>query len=84
MVCGQVNSNAKPSKTVRKGKFFFFFHLLCFLFFKKVIIVIRTVHILEYSFGFVLVFSEIFLATLTGEVNSTYLCPTVSFVRKLG
>lgn len=84
MVCGQVNSNAKPSKTVRKGKFFFFFICYVFFFFKTVIIVIRTVHILEYSFGFVLVFSEIFLATLTGEVNSTYLCPTVSFVRKLG
>lgn len=84
MVCGQVNSNAKPSKTVRKGKFFFFFSFATFSFFKKVIIVIRTVHILEYSFGFVLVFSEIFLATLTGEVKSTYLCPTVSFVRKLG
>lgn len=84
MVCGQVNSNAKPSKTVRKGKFFFFFICYVFFFFKTVIIVIRTVHILEYSFGFVLVFSEIFLATLTGEVKSTYLCPTVSFVRKLG
>jgi len=84
MVCGQVNSNAKPSKTVRKGKFFFFFICYVFFFFKTVIIVIRTVHILEYSFGFVLVFSEIFLVTLTGEVNSTYLCPTVSFVRKLG